>query len=74
MREDKPPRRKRGGQRRLVIAPVFAEIGVAPSPLFEWALLVTLCEHKVTPLAHRSAPSLSVTKSDKETGLPTFPK
>ena len=56
-REDKPPRRKSGGQRRLAVASVFAKLGVAPSPLFEWALFVTLCEHKVTLLAHRSAPS-----------------
>ena len=35
---DKPPRRKRGSQRRLADISFFAGIGVEPSPLFEWSV------------------------------------
>ena len=35
---DKPPRRKRGSQRRLTDISFFAGIGVEPSPLFEWSV------------------------------------
>ena len=40
----KPPRQKRGNQRRHVVIPVFEVVGVEPSPLFEWAVLVTFPE------------------------------
>ena len=35
---NKPPRRKRGSQRRLTDISFFAGIGVEPSPLFEWSV------------------------------------
>ena len=35
---NKPPRRKRGSQRRLADISFFAGIGVEPSPLFEWSV------------------------------------
>ena len=53
MRGDKPPRQKRGNQRRLAEISAFADMGVEPSPLFEWTLLVTLCGHKVTETTAR---------------------
>ena len=41
MRGDKPPRQKRGNQRRLAGVLVFADMGVEPSPLFEWRIFGT---------------------------------
>ena len=41
MRGDKPPRQKRGNQRRLAGVSVFADMGVEPSPLFEWRIFGT---------------------------------
>ena len=41
MRGDKPPRQKRGNRRRLAGVSVFADMGVEPSPLFEWRIFGT---------------------------------
>ena len=41
MRGVKPPRQKRGNQRRLAVIPVFEVVGVEPSPLVEWRIFGT---------------------------------
>ena len=54
---DKPPRRKRGSQRRLTDISFFAGIGVEPSPLFEWRIFGTFVsgqKYKETPSQRRN--------------------
>ena len=57
MRGVKPPRQKRGNQRRLAVIPVFEVVGVEPSPLFEWRIFGTFVsgqKYKETPSQRRN--------------------